>query len=205
MINPGALLAKAVRYELALWHSLYRWAARRPVAAAGERPFGYSDAIKPILWAFIILSAIEIPVFHLLIPWPTVRFIGLLAGAYGLLWMIGLLASLRVYPHVVTHTGLRIRYATSVDISLPWTDIAELRTRGRTLDSGATVQLDDTGEGTTASIAISHRTNIELDLRRPLTVTLPKGEQVITQLRFFVDDQAGFVLAARESLAATVA
>jgi hypothetical protein len=36
--------------------------------------------VTPVIWAFIGLSAIEIPVAHLLLPWQTARVIVLVVG-----------------------------------------------------------------------------------------------------------------------------
>jgi hypothetical protein len=199
------LLRKAVVYEIGMWRSLFRMIARRPAVAPGGHGFGYASAILPILWAFIVLSAIEIPVFHLLIPWPTVQIIGLILGAYGLLWMIGLLASLKVYPHVVEESGLRVRYSSTIDIPIPWSDIVEIRRKSRTLEKGRTAQVEETADGRVLSIAISNQTDIELDLREPRVIQLFRGPtEPVNELRFFVDDQKAFLAQVRRHQAAAL-
>ena len=188
------LLRKLVVYEIGMWRSLFRLIARRPAVAPGGHGFSYATAIVPILWAFIVLSAIEIPVFHLLIPWPTVQIIGLILGAYGLLWIIGLLASLKVHPHVVQESGLRVRYSSTVDVPIPWSDIVEIRNKTRTLEKSRTAQVEETEHGRMLSIAISSQTNIELDLREPMVVQLFRGPtEPVTELRIFVDDPKAFL------------
>ncbi|MGW5667805.1 hypothetical protein [Micromonospora sp. NPDC003776] len=94
----GALLAGAVRYEIGMWRSLFRWLLRRPqTTEPGAEVFGYVGVVQPILIAFIVLSAVEIPIFDLILrhtlPWPSVRTVVLALGVWGLLWMIGLFAS----------------------------------------------------------------------------------------------------------------
>lgn len=198
------LLRKAVVYEIGMWRSLFRMIARRPAVAPGGHGFGYASAIVPILWAFIVLSAIEIPVFHLLIPWPTVRIIGLILGAYGLLWMIGLLASLKVHPHAVEESGLRVRYSSTIDIAVPWSDIVEIRGKSRTRE-GRTALVEETGDGRVLSIAISNQTNIELGLREPRVIQLFRGPtEPVNELRFFVDDQKAFLAQVRRHQAAVL-
>src|SRR6476619_3686632 len=99
-----------IRYEMRLWLALYRWVFRRPEPVPpGSVPFSYSGTGTMLLMAFIVVSAIEIPVLHLLLPWTVARIIAWIAGVYGLLWMIGLLATLRIYPHLVGEPGIRIR------------------------------------------------------------------------------------------------
>ena len=114
----SALVRRAVSFELGVWRSLYRWTTRRPLGPEDAETFGYARPVTPVIWAFIGLSAIEIPVAHLLLPWQTERVIVLVVGIWGLTWMLGLLASLRTYPHVVGGSGLRIRYGTTVDITV---------------------------------------------------------------------------------------
>jgi hypothetical protein len=198
------LLRKAFIYELGMWRSLYRWTTRRPVAGLDERAFSYADAITPILWAFIVLSAIEIPVFHLLIPWPTVQLIGLALGAYGLLWMIGLLASLRVHPHVVGASGLLVRYSSTIDFPIPWDNVVAIHTKTRSLEKQRTAQVEETDSGRLLSIAISSQTNIEIQLREPTVVRLFRGPtEPINELRIFADDPKSFMAAVRQHQPAT--
>jgi hypothetical protein len=113
-----ALARKVVSFELGVWRSLYRWATRRPRGPAGAETFGYAGPATPVIWAFIGLSAVEIPVAHLLLPWQTARVVVLLVGVWGLTWMFGFLASLKTYPHVVGDSGLRLRYGTAIDITI---------------------------------------------------------------------------------------
>jgi hypothetical protein len=118
----GRLLRKAIWYEFRLWRSLFRWVLRRPTAEPGAATFGYAALLTPVLVAFIVVSAIEIPIVHLILPWAAVRTTALAAGVYGLLWMFGLLAAMRVHPHVVGDAGLRVRSGmskhTNVDVIL---------------------------------------------------------------------------------------
>jgi hypothetical protein len=189
-----------------MWRSLYRWILRRPPALdTGAEAFTYAAAVTPIIWAFIALSAIELAAVHLILPWETARLIADGLGAYGLFWMVGLLASLRVHPHIVGDSGLRIRHGTSVDITIPWDAIATIRTRTRSLPNSRTVQLDRTGSGLILHIGVSGQTNIDVALRQPLTVPVPRGSsEPVMQLRFYVDDPSALVARARENLTADV-
>jgi hypothetical protein len=63
------------------------------------------------LAGFIGLSAVEIPISHLMPPWPSVRVVLLVVGGYGLFWMIGLLATIYTPPHLIRPSGRRIRTA----------------------------------------------------------------------------------------------
>jgi hypothetical protein len=200
--STSALLAslprRALFYELNIWRSLYRWVFRRPVTPSPEaQAFAYASTLTPILIAFIAVSAIEIPVVHLLLPWKTVRQAFFPLGVWGVTWMIGLLASLRTHPHVVAASGLRVRYGFVLDVDLPWELVAELRTQRRSLTSGRKVQVERADAGTTLHVAISSTTNVEVRLRQPLTVQLPSGPEPITELHLYADDPRALVGVAR--------
>ena len=54
-----------------MWRSLVAWVRRRrPGVGPGDRVFGYAGAILPVLWTFVVLSAVELVAVHLVIPWP---------------------------------------------------------------------------------------------------------------------------------------
>jgi hypothetical protein len=101
-----SLIHRAVVMEAAMWRNLLAWARRRPVPMGqGDVPFAYHGVVKPILGVFIGLSAVEIPIFDLIVrkvvPWAPARWIMLVLGVWGLLWMIGFGAWLRRHPHLV--------------------------------------------------------------------------------------------------------
>lgn len=199
----SSLLCKAVSYEVGMWCSLYRWMFRRPVASeAGAEAFGYATVLTPVLLVFIAVSAIEVPILHLLLPWETVRLTADLLGVWGLIWMFGLLAGLRVHPHVVSDSGLLIRYGITVDIAVPWDAVAAIRTRGRDLP-GRTVQFDRTGPGVVLGVGVMKQTNIDIVFDRAIPVPLSGGNrESITELRCYADDPDAFVARARDHLAA---
>lgn len=185
-----------VSYEVGLWLALYRWVLRRrPGVGAGDHAFGYTRAVMPIMWTFIGVSAIEVPAVHLLLPWYTVRMVALAIGVYGLLWMVGLLASLRVYPHVVGDAGLRVRYGSRIDVTLPWEAVTSVTANTRTLPSGRGVQVQDGA----ISIVLLNQTHVDVTLRYPVVLAVAKGEAV-TAVRIHADDPRALVARAREHL-----
>jgi hypothetical protein len=196
----NGLARRAIRFELAMWRSLFRWITRRPaVPGTGAAAFGYSAAKAPVIWIFIALNAIEIPAFHLLLPWPTVRHVVDVLGGYGLIWMLGVLAGVYVHPHVVDDTGLRVRSGLSVDIQVPWDDVASVRARTRSLSGGRTVQVDDS----VLSVVALSQTNVDVVLRGPTAVPLAgRLSQPVTELRLYADDPVGLVARARHELTA---
>jgi hypothetical protein len=195
------LLRKAVAFEVLMWRSLYRWVFRRPLTREpGAATFGYATATAPIMWTFIVLNAIEIPALHLILPWPTARGILDVAGVYGLLWMIGMLASRKVNPHVLGGTGMLIHTGGLLTVPLDWEDVAAVRVRKRTLSSGRTVQVDDAA----LSITVLSQTNVDMVLRQPTTLTLSNGAtHTVTEVRLFADDPASLVARAERCLSSS--
>jgi len=195
------LLRLAIAYESAMWRSLFRWLLRRPVVDdPAEVPFSSAATVTPILVAFIALSAVEVPILHLILPWPTVRVISLALGFYGLLWMIGLLAAVRTRPHTVGPEGLRIRTGMAIDFTLPWDAIEDVRKEYRSLAGGRSVQtIDDV-----LWLAVARQTSVDVLLRGPTTVPLGEGRsEPVTVIRCYADDPQALVAEARSHLGAT--
>ncbi|NUT37064.1 MAG: hypothetical protein HOV79_28745 [Hamadaea sp.] len=192
---------RAVRYELGIWRSLARWVLRRPTVPAGAEAFGYARALTPILWTFIILSAIEIPMAHLLLPWESARIAFLAIGVWGLMWMIGLLISVRIYPHYVDDAGLHLRYGFETHIVIPWDQIETAQVRTRSPERSRTVQFDDSGSRTVFSLVIASQTSVDVILRDTLVPPLPSGvRRAAGEIRFHADDPAALVRRLRAEL-----
>ncbi|WP_328425420.1 hypothetical protein OG470_16975 [Micromonospora sp. NBC_00389] len=199
----GPLLRRVAKLEAAMWRNLYLWARRRPLPLApGDEPFGYLGVVKPILGIFIGLSIVEIPIFDLIVtnvvPWGPARWIVLALGVWGLLWMVGLFASMTINPHVVGDTGLRVRLNSGIDIWIPWTDIEVLRKRYRSLPSSKSVQVEQEGDRRVVSISVGSQTSIDVLLRHPTSFDLPKvGSEPMNELRLYADDPDGLLRSAR--------
>jgi hypothetical protein len=195
-----SLARHLVVFEVRLYRSLGRWIARRPAVPAGAEPFGYAQGVTPVLWLWIFGSATEVVVVHLILPWDAVRLAALVVGIWGLMWMVGLLASLRVHPHLVTAAGLRVRHGASVDVQVPWDAVRSVTTQRRDLDSSVwTLQPRKTPEGTDLQVAVSGTVNVTVRLSRPLRVpTRRKGELEVVAVSLLADDAAALVRRVRE-------
>ncbi|HEU4515459.1 MAG TPA: hypothetical protein VFR87_20295 [Nocardioidaceae bacterium] len=198
-----ALAEHAVVFELRLYRSLFRWLVRRPdLGGPEDTAFTYARTVTPVMWLWIFASAAELPLVHLLIPWDGLRIALLVVGVWGLVWMVGLLASLYVYPHLLGPAELRVRYGASHSITLPWTSVATVTHRQRDLDSSVwTLQPRDTEHGTDLQVAVSGQVNVHARLHAPTTVPTAKGDMEISELSFFADDPRAFVAHARTVLA----
>ncbi|MFI2649202.1 hypothetical protein [Micromonospora fulviviridis] len=206
-VDVVRLARRAAAYEWGMWRSLARWVLRRPhPVAPGAETFGYGGVVQPILGVFIALSALEIPVLDLIlrhtIGWPTVRHVAIGLGVWGVLWMVGLLASLRIHPHVVDDTGLRLRNGVSLDIRIPWTAVARVEARYRSLPSSRAVQYDP-DDAAVLNLGVGSQTAVDVVLREPLSVRLPKGPSApVREIRLYADDPKALVNRARRHIPA---
>jgi hypothetical protein len=194
----------AVVYELRLWRSLFRWVFRRPVTREpGARTFGYAGVLAPLMWMFIGLSAVEIPILHLMLPWASVRKVALVIGFYGLLWMIGLLAAMRIHPHVVGAAGVRVRSGFGLDFTIPWTDIDGVRARPHSAAPGRSIRVEDERGRSVLCVIVSSQTSVEIILRGPTVLPVTKAAgRPVTEVHLHADDPQAMAARIREHLAA---
>ena len=199
-----ALAKHAVVFELRLYRSLFRWVIRRPDLGVPEDvPFTYAKSVTPVMWLWIFASGAEVVVVHLIVPWDRVQVALLVVGLWGLVWMLGLLASLNVYPHLLGRTMLRVRHGATHRISLPWDAIASVTHNRKDLDSSMwTLQPRETEHGVALQVGVSGEVNVHARLRHPTTVSTAKGPMDIVELSFFADDPRALVAEARTILAA---
>ena len=112
MVTLGRAFSGArwlVRLEIGIWRSLILWVTRRkPGQGPGVQAFPYSRDVAPIMGAFIFVYVLSV---------------------WGLLWMIGFLAGMRVFPHLLDDHGLRVRHGTTLDLRIPWEAVATVRAR----------------------------------------------------------------------------
>lgn len=200
---------RALRMELAVYASIGRFIARRPAIERGGAGFGYHRPVLTVLIIFIVLSAVEIPVFDLIVHrWPAVRIPLLVLGIWGLTWMFGLLCAYLVRPHTVGPAGIRVRAGLETDVLLPWDDIASVARRLR-VDEPKSPKIVETGDGADASrmllVRVNNETVIEIELEGPTRVVLPGhgptgGEQFVDAVRIWVDDPEAFMDEVRKYL-----
>lgn len=189
----GRLAVWLVRLEIGIWRSLALWTLRRvPGRGPDVQAFAYAREVTPLLLAFIWGSLLEIVVVHLLLPWETVRLVALVIGVWGLLWMAGFLAGMRVHQHLVGPSSLRLRSGTTVDVPIPWEAVESI-----TAQRGRVPKEPEPG---IAYIDQMGQTRVTVQLRRPISVD---GREV-REVRFYADDPRGLVAAARARSGAPV-
>lgn len=154
-----------VRAELRMYRSLWLWARRR-VDGAGEG-FGYTRGSNSTMVAFAVASAVEAAVVHLLVPWPWLRWTLIVLAGYSLLLLLAFFATRITHPHLLTADELILRSGSQVIARCDRGDLRRVQLTRRFAQ--------------TAPVALEGRlflpgqdgTNIDIDLRAPLTARLP--------------------------------
>lgn len=196
--SAAALARRAAEMEQTAWRSMYVWLrGRHRTREPGQTPYPYVGVIKPILITFIVLSAVEIPIFDLIVthvlPWGPARWIVLTLGIWGLIWMFGLLATMTVHPHLAGAGGLRLRHGATVDITVPWADIESVRKAYRSVPTNRAVQFEQDGERRILNLGVGKQTSLDVRLRHPMTFPLRDGvSEPVDEIRFYADDADGF-------------
>ena len=187
-------LARLALTELRLYAAIIPWLLRRKDVPAGSEPWPYAALSAPVLWLWIFGSATEVVVFHLVIPWETVRLVVDVIGIWGLVWMVGMLAAYRTRPHLLLPDELRVRNSVQHDISVPTASITsavarevELPSAMRSLDVAAA-----DGGGQHVSVGVSGRTNVVLGLTPGTVLRTAGGDVLAATLRLWVDEPRAF-------------
>ena len=188
--------------EFRSYRTLPRWVLRRPEVPVGSVPFRYVGAVLPVLWTFIVVSAVELVAVHVITPWPAIRLVLDVVGVWGLLWMLGFTAALTVKPHLLDEYGLRLRQGVTIDLHVPWEAVASVSSRRRSRERSRAVQLDRTETGVVLNVVVGSQTTVDLVLREPLVLELPSGAEQVVAVRLAADDPGGFTARARALLSA---
>ncbi|KQQ67294.1 hypothetical protein [Microbacterium sp. Leaf320] len=189
--------------ELRVYSSIARAIARRPAIPQGGTGIGYHRPVLTILFIFIGLSAVEIPILDLIVhPWPTVRITLLILGIWGVTWMVGLLCAMLMRPHTVGPDGIRVRSGLELDVPVGWADIASIA-----IDRRVDEPKQPRVTGSEYAERMQDETNIEIELERAVSIRLPGlapkgGTHRVDRIRLWADDPRAFLDAARPFLMA---
>ncbi len=189
--------------ELRVYSSIARAIARRPAVPNGGTGIGYHRPVLTVLFIFIGLSAVEIPILDLIVhQWPGVRITLLVLGIWGVTWMVGLLCAMLMRPHAVGPDGVRVRSGLELDVPIGWDDIASVAI-SRRVDEPKQPRII----GSEYAERVQDETNVEIELERPVAIRLPGlapkgGVHHVDRIRLWADDPRAFLDAARPFLVA---
>lgn len=182
---------EAVLMELALYRSLGRWIARRPDVPDGATPLRYAQLVGPMLWLWILGSAtetvaVELVLRHVDADWAeAIRLPLLVLGIWGVLWMLGMLASYRVRPHLLEADHLRVRNGARTWVDVPLAALTRARSVEHELPG--TIRAVHHEDGLLL-VGVSGRTNLELDLGGPTVLRSSRGEVTADRVGLWVDE-----------------
>jgi hypothetical protein len=175
--------------ELRMYAALGRWVLRRKAVPTGAEPWGYARLVTPMLCLWVFGGVVETVAFHFIIPWPKVRLAVDVIDIWGVVWMLGLLASYQVRPHVVALDQLRVRNGVSHDIRVPLAAVSAVVLRERDLPSSVfALHVEETDEGRHVGLGVSGRTNITLRFAEPTLLDTAKGQVYADALSLWADD-----------------
>lgn len=185
-IFPPALVRLAVAEMTVIHMTLFRWGGPADVPP-NARAFAYHKHLTPMCATLLILSAIEIAVYHLLVGhWSrTATVVMFILSDVGFVYLVGLIKSFRFRPVLLTPEGVRVRAGFLIDQLVP-------------LEAIVAVEGDFTGEEVrdpaTLNAALLAWPNIMLRLDRPLhRRSLRKKRGPFVRVAFRLDDPESFV------------
>lgn len=181
-------LARVAVLEPRLWVCLVRWTFRRTRSGEGAFSYHKRSPMGMMLVMVLLVTPVELVFWELLTPWAWLRLLLLVLGIYALFWVFGFYASLVALPHRLEKGGLRLRYGAFAEGSIPYTDIAEIKTaRRRAPKSGDGLQA--ASEEDALYMAINGKTDLTLRLGTPRTVRgFFRTPVPATKLHLAVDD-----------------
>ena len=179
--------------ELRLYAAFLLWCCGRKSVPAGAEPWGYARLVTPMLWLWVFGSAVEVLVFHVIIPWDGVRLVVDIISVWGLVWMLGCLAANQIRPHLLSDTELRVRSGVYHDLAIP-REAIESASRGEADLPSAMRMLhwEDDDNGGHLSLGVSGRTNATVHLHQPTAIATAKGILTARKVSLWVDEPRQF-------------
>lgn len=196
MTRTWAFVKEAVLLEIAIWKALGRWVLRRPDVPAGATPVGYAQLVAPVMWLWILGSFAEVVALELILrsidaTWAEVVRIPLfVVGVWGALWMLGLMASMKVRRHLVLADRVEVRYGPRVRVVVPTEAIAGARAVEHEFEGIVKTVHEEDG---LLLVGVNTRTNVELALTKPTALATHHGERTADRVGLWVDDPRAFV------------
>lgn len=187
-------LAKVAAAELTIIGHAFRWTGPADVPE-GALGFAYHRLVSPMMWAFLCLALIEITVVHLLVSiWSaTAAWILFIVSDVSLLYLLGLISSLRRLPVLIDHDNVRIRAGILYDFSIPLSSIVSI---------SAAVASDDLRKSGTLKTSLLAYPNVLIEVSPALPSPKPFGKGgEVSRVALALDDRFSFIEALRATAA----
>ncbi len=173
--------------ELSVLHlALFRWGGA-PDVPAEARAFAYHRHLAPICAALLVLSAIEMAVYHLLLAHWSRRgaVVMFVLSDVGFVYLLGLIKSFRFRPILLTRDGVRVRAGLLIDRFVPLEAIAGV---------DGDVRGEEMRDAATLNAALLAWPNVVLRLRNPLPAhSRWHRKPPVVRVAFRLDEPEAFV------------
>ena len=192
----GPIAGRLIVGEPKLWAAIFLWISGR--SRRDARSFKYSalsnlGLISAVVLGLIVLEGGIGGLLARLAPWPWLSPVLIIISVYAAVWIIGIYASLRAFPHIVTEQGLLLRYGVLGEAWVPWREVDQV-VKETLVSPGGMDGLSTNGE--IATLAVGGRTTVTVRRRSPGKVKGFLRETAgINQIRIAVDDPDAFLAA----------
>jgi hypothetical protein len=192
----GPIAARLIVGEPKLWAAIFLWMSGR--SRRDARSFHYSASsnlglVSVVVLGLIVLEGVGGGLLARLAPWPWLSPLLVIISAYAALWVIGIYASLSVFPHLVTEQGLLLRYGVLGEAWIPWREVDQV-VKESVVSPGGMDGLST--KGGIATLAVGGKTAVTIRRRSPGVVKgFLRGTTGISQIRVAADDPDAFLAA----------
>ena len=192
----GPIAARLIVGEPKLWAAIFIWFSGR--SRRDRRGFRYAASsnlgiVAIVALGLVVLEGVGGGLLARLAPWPWLSLVLFIVSAYAAVWIIGMYASLRAFPHRVTAEGLLLRYGVLGEAWIPWRELDQAVKETRASPGG----MDglSTPDGI-ATLAVGGQTLLTVRRRSPGVVKGFLRETAgIGEIRVAADDPDAFLAA----------
>jgi hypothetical protein len=192
----GKTAARLIVGEPKIWAAIFLWISGR--SQRDPRRFHYSAAsglgiVSAVVLGLVILEGVFVSVLARLAHWPWLSPVLIAISAYAAVWIIGIYASLRALPHLVTEGGLLIRYGALGEAWIPWQEVDQVVRQTVTSPGGMDGLFNLDG---VATFAVGGKTTLTIHRRSPGVVKgFLRSTDGVTQIRVAADDPEALLAA----------
>lgn len=192
----GPMPARLIVGEPKLWAAIFLWTAGRSRRDVHGFHYSASSNLGPVfavVLGLIFLEGLGGGLLARLAPWPWLSPALFVISIYAAIWIIGIYASLRAYPHLVTPRGVLLRYGVLGEAWIPWHEFDQV-VKERLVSPGGMDGLS-TKDGI-ATLAVGGKTAVTIRRRIPGKVKGFLRETAgIGEIRVAADDPDAFLAA----------
>ncbi|MDN5686582.1 MAG: hypothetical protein L0G94_07860 [Brachybacterium sp.] len=183
---------RVVLTEIDLLFSLARVALHRPPRVpAGSEPIPAQEGTLAIPLAFTLLTLVEVVALHLVLPWPEFSAALTVISVYGVLLMLGVIASRWDHPHHAASASLVLNNGAHVVADILYEQISYVVP---VLDGSVTSPGVEHG---VARLATMNGCSVAVGLESPHPVVLSGSRRArvhwVSEIRFAADDASDIV------------